>query len=126
MTLQRIDHVGLAVEDLDDAIAYYADHFGAEVAHREHIDSDGVEEALIKVGESYIQLLAPTRDDSPVARFLERYVASDGRVVRLRQGDNAKDTRNDQDPQPRIEANAARCEGRALITGAAQESRCRQ
>jgi methylmalonyl-CoA/ethylmalonyl-CoA epimerase len=72
MTLQRIDHVGLAVEDLDDAIAYYADHFGAEVAHREHIDSDGVEEALIKVGESYIQLLAPTRDDSPVARFLAR------------------------------------------------------
>jgi methylmalonyl-CoA/ethylmalonyl-CoA epimerase len=72
MRLQRIDHVGLAVEDLEDAIAYYAETFGAEPAHREHIDADGVEEALIRVGESYIQLLAPTREDSPVAKFLAR------------------------------------------------------
>ncbi len=70
--LTEIDHVGIAVRDLDAAIAYYRDVFGATVSHREHIDLDGVEEALIAVADSYIQLLCPTRPDSPVARFLER------------------------------------------------------
>ncbi|HEY7917147.1 MAG TPA: methylmalonyl-CoA epimerase [Acidimicrobiales bacterium] len=69
--LTEIDHVAIAVRDLDAAIAYYADTFGAVVAHRERVDSDGVEEALLKVADSYIQLLTPTRDDSPVAKFLE-------------------------------------------------------
>lgn len=69
--LTEIDHVAIAVRDLDAAVAYYAETFGATVAHRETIDSDGVEEALIKVADSYIQLLTPTRDDSPVARYLE-------------------------------------------------------
>lgn len=72
MKLQRIDHVGFAVEDLDEAVRLYEDTFGASVAHRERIDSDGVEEALLEVGESFIQLLTPTRDDSPVAKFLAR------------------------------------------------------
>jgi methylmalonyl-CoA epimerase len=70
--LTEIDHVGIAVRDLDAAIAYYRDTFGATVSHRESIDLDGVEEALIAVADSYIQLLSPTRPDSPVARFLER------------------------------------------------------
>ena len=70
--LTEIDHVGIAVRDLDAAISYYRDTFGATVTHREVIDLDGVEEALISVADSYIQLLSPTRPDSPVARFLER------------------------------------------------------
>jgi len=70
--LTEIDHVGIAVRDLDAAIAYYRDTFGASVSHRELIDLDGVEEALIAVADSFIQLLSPTRPDSPIARFLER------------------------------------------------------
>ncbi|HUH07735.1 MAG TPA: methylmalonyl-CoA epimerase [Egibacteraceae bacterium] len=72
MRLQRIDHVGYAVEDLEEAIAYHQRLYGAEVAHREALERDGVREALLAVGESYIQLLAPTREDSPVAKFLAR------------------------------------------------------
>lgn len=67
-----VDHIGIAVRDLEAAVAEYARAFGIEPVHRERIDSDGVEEALFAVGESYIQLLAPTREDSPVARFLEK------------------------------------------------------
>ncbi len=68
----EIDHVAIAVQDLEAAIAYYADTFGATVAHRERVDSDGVEEALLKVADSYIQLLTPVRNDSPVAKYLEK------------------------------------------------------
>jgi methylmalonyl-CoA/ethylmalonyl-CoA epimerase len=68
--LTEIDHVAIAVNDLESAIEYYSETFGAEVAHRERIETDGVEEALLKVADSYIQLLTPVRDDSPVARFL--------------------------------------------------------
>jgi methylmalonyl-CoA epimerase len=70
--LTEIDHVAVAVRDLEAAIAYYADTFGATVAHRERIDSDGVEEALLKVADSYIQLLTPTSETSPVAKYLEK------------------------------------------------------
>ena len=72
MLLTEIDHVAIAVHDLDAAIAYYRDAFGAEVHHRETVEGDGVEEALLKVAESYVQLLTPTRDDSPVAKYLEK------------------------------------------------------
>jgi methylmalonyl-CoA/ethylmalonyl-CoA epimerase len=68
----EIDHVAIAVNDLDAAIAWYADVFGAEVTHREVVESDGVEEALVRVADSYIQLLTPTRDDSPVAKYLAK------------------------------------------------------
>jgi methylmalonyl-CoA epimerase len=68
--LTEIDHVAIAVNDLGAAVDYYRDVFGAVVEHREVVDSDGVEEVLLKVAESYIQLLTPTRDDSPVAKFL--------------------------------------------------------
>lgn len=72
MLLQRIDHVGHAVEDLAEAVAHYERLYGAEVVHRESSERDGVSEALLAVGPSFIQLLEPLRDDSPVARFLER------------------------------------------------------
>ena len=72
MLLTDIDHVAIAVHDLEAAIAYYQEAFGAEVHHREVVDSDGVEEALIKVADSYIQLTTATRPDSPIAKFLER------------------------------------------------------
>ena len=68
--LTEIDHVAIAVHDLEAAIAYYHDTFGCEVAHREIVEREGVEEALLKVADSYIQLLTPTRDDSPVAKYL--------------------------------------------------------
>ncbi len=70
--LTEIDHVAIAVNDLEAAIAYYHDTFGCDVEHREVVESDGVEEALLKVADSYIQLLTPTRDDSPVAKYLEK------------------------------------------------------
>jgi methylmalonyl-CoA/ethylmalonyl-CoA epimerase len=70
--LTEIDHVAIAVNDLDAAIAWYEETLGATVAHRERIESDGVEEALLKIADSYVQLLTPTRDDSPVAKYLER------------------------------------------------------
>lgn len=72
MLLTEIDHVAIAVNDLEAAIAYYRDTFGAEVAHREVVESDGVEEALLAVADSYVQLLTPTRAGSPVAKYLER------------------------------------------------------
>ncbi len=68
--LTEIDHVAIAVHDLDAAIAWYGDAFGASVDHREVVDRDGVEEALLKVADSYVQLLTPTREDSPVAKYL--------------------------------------------------------
>ena len=70
--LTEIDHVGIAVHDLDAVVKWYEQMFGATVAHRERIESDGVEEALIKVADSYIQLLTPYTDESPLAKFMER------------------------------------------------------
>ena len=72
MILTEIDHIAIAVKDLEAAIDYYKRAFGAEVDHREIVESDGVEEALLKVAESYIQLLTPTRPDSPVAKAIEK------------------------------------------------------
>ena len=72
--LTRIDHVGLAVRDLDQAIAFYARTFDVQVVHEEVNEEQGVREAMLAVGESgsCIQLLAPLRPDSPIAKFLER------------------------------------------------------
>ena len=70
MLLTEIDHVAIAVNDLEAAIEFYRSVFGADVEHREVVESDGVEEALLKVADSYVQLLTPTRDDSPVAKYL--------------------------------------------------------
>jgi len=70
--LTEIDHVAIAVNDLEAAITWYRDVFGATVEHRETVESDGVEEALLRVADSYVQLLTPTREDSPVAKYLEK------------------------------------------------------
>jgi methylmalonyl-CoA epimerase len=72
MLLTEIDHIAIAVNDLEAAIAWYAEVFGAEVEHRETVESDGVEEALLRVADSYVQLLTPTREDSPVASYLAK------------------------------------------------------
>ena len=72
MLLTEIDHVAIAVHDLDQAISFYETAFGACVVHREVVENDGVEEALIKVADSYVQLTAATREDSPVAKFLAK------------------------------------------------------
>ena len=72
MLLTEIDHIAIAVRDLEAAIDYYRRAFGAQVEHREIVERDGVEEAMLKVAESYIQLLTPTRADSPVAKAIEK------------------------------------------------------
>ena len=72
--LTRIDHVGLAVPDLDEAIAFYARTFDVHVVHEEVNEEQGVREAMLDVGGSgsCIQLLAPLSPESPIARFLDR------------------------------------------------------
>ncbi|WP_435203231.1 methylmalonyl-CoA epimerase [Janibacter sp. GS2] len=69
-----IDHVGVAVPDLDEAIAFYRDSYGMELAHEETNEEQGVREAMMRVGDSgsCIQLLAPLDDSSTIATFLER------------------------------------------------------
>ena len=69
---EGIEHVAVAVADLDAAIADLTGVWGLEVAGRERVDDQGVEEATLAVGESRLQLIAPTDDSSTVARFLER------------------------------------------------------
>ncbi len=66
----EVDHVAIAVADLDAAVAWYEEVFGARMVHREVVESDGVEEALLAVADSYIQLLTPTSETSTVAKFL--------------------------------------------------------
>src|SRR6476620_9987419 len=69
-----IDHLGIAVPDLDEAIAFYRDTFGMEVLHEETNEEQGVREAMVGVGDSgsCIQLLAPLNDESTIAKFLDR------------------------------------------------------
>ena len=69
-----IDHVGVAVSDLDQAIAYHRDVLGMPLVHEESNPDQGVREAMMAVGDSgsFVQLLAPLSDDSPIAKFLER------------------------------------------------------
>ena len=68
--LTEIEHVAIAVNDLEAAIGWYQDVFGAVVEHRERVEKDGVDEALLAVADSYVQLLTPFRDDSTVAKYL--------------------------------------------------------
>jgi methylmalonyl-CoA epimerase len=69
--LTEIDHIGFAVRDLPTALDTYREAFDAVVEHREELVDEGVEVALLKVAESYIQLLAPLHDDSELSAFLE-------------------------------------------------------
>jgi methylmalonyl-CoA/ethylmalonyl-CoA epimerase len=68
----RIEHVALAVSDLDDALAHMRDVWGLEPSGRERVDDQGVEEATLRLGDSALQLIAPVGEDSTVARFLAR------------------------------------------------------
>jgi methylmalonyl-CoA/ethylmalonyl-CoA epimerase len=70
--LLNLDHVGIAVTALDAALAGYKERYGVEPLYREVVEAQGVEEAMIPVGGSYIQLLQPLRPDTPVGRFLEK------------------------------------------------------
>ncbi len=69
--IQGIDHIGIAVESIDGARGFY-EALGLEIETIEEVPQEGVRVAIIPCGESRIELLEPTRDDSPVARFLER------------------------------------------------------
>jgi methylmalonyl-CoA/ethylmalonyl-CoA epimerase len=71
--LTEIDHVGIAVEDLDAAVERYARVFGLRPAHRERVEAQGVEEVLFRVGTSYVQLLGALGPDTPVGRFLAKH-----------------------------------------------------
>ncbi|CAN5734375.1 methylmalonyl-CoA epimerase [soil metagenome] len=72
MLVYNLDHVGIAVRDLESAIAAYGNKYGVEPLHREVVESQGVEEALLPIGGSFVQLLQPVDSNSPVARFLEK------------------------------------------------------
>jgi methylmalonyl-CoA epimerase len=67
-----IDHIGVAVDDLEAAIAVHCDTFGMPLVHRETISEQGVEAALLDVGDGHVELLAPLGDDTPVGRFLAK------------------------------------------------------
>ncbi len=73
MKLLNLDHVGIAVEDLDAAIDGYRSRYGVEPLYRERVEAQGVEEAMIPVGGSFIQLLQPLGPDTPVGRFLKAH-----------------------------------------------------
>ena len=68
----RIDHIGVAVEDLDSAIALYGESFEMDLAHRETVEEQGVEAVLLDVGEGHVELLRPLGPDTAVGKFLER------------------------------------------------------
>jgi len=70
--LGKIEHVAVAVADLEAAITLYRDVWGLDVEHRERVEDQGVEEAMVRIGDSYIQLLGATGPDTTVGKFLER------------------------------------------------------
>jgi methylmalonyl-CoA/ethylmalonyl-CoA epimerase len=68
----RVDHIGVAVADLDAAIALHEDAYGMVVSHREVVAEQGVEAVLLDVGENHVELLRPLSEETPVGRFLAR------------------------------------------------------
>jgi methylmalonyl-CoA/ethylmalonyl-CoA epimerase len=70
--LGRIDHIGVATEDLDGAIALYEGTLGMPVSHRETVESQGVEAVLLDVGEGHVELLRPLGPDTAIGKYLER------------------------------------------------------
>jgi methylmalonyl-CoA/ethylmalonyl-CoA epimerase len=70
--LGRIDHIGVATDDLDGAIALYEGTLGMPVAHRETVESQGVEAVLLDVGEGHVELLRPLGPETPVGKYLEK------------------------------------------------------
>ncbi len=70
--LGKIEHVALAVSDLEAAIEHYRSVWGLEVVHRERVEDQGVEEAMLPLGDTYLQLLAPTGPETTVGKFIAR------------------------------------------------------
>ena len=68
----RIDHIGVAVDDLEEAVSLYSERLGMPVQHRETVEEQGVEAVLLGVGESHVELLSPLGPETAVGRFLER------------------------------------------------------
>jgi methylmalonyl-CoA/ethylmalonyl-CoA epimerase len=68
----RVDHIGVAVDDLDAAIALHEQAYGMAVAHREVVEEQGVEAVLLDVGENHVELLRPLDEETPVGRFLSK------------------------------------------------------
>jgi len=70
--LSRIDHIGVAVEDIDASLALYEQAYAMELVHREVVEEQGVEAVLLDVGENHVELLRPLGPDTPVGRFLAK------------------------------------------------------
>ena len=68
----RIDHIGVAVEDIEAAIELYQESFGMDLGLRETVEEQGVEAALMNVGDGHVELMAPTGPDTPVGKFLAK------------------------------------------------------
>ena len=72
MLFGRIDHIGVAVDDLEAAIELYGSRFGMREQHRETVESQGVEAVLLEVGDGHVELLQPLADDTAVGKFLAK------------------------------------------------------
>jgi methylmalonyl-CoA/ethylmalonyl-CoA epimerase len=70
--LGRVEHIAIAVADLDATIEHYRDVWGIQVEHRERVEDQGVDEAMLRVGDTYLQLLGSTGPDTTVGKFVER------------------------------------------------------
>jgi methylmalonyl-CoA/ethylmalonyl-CoA epimerase len=70
--LEMIDHVGVAVKDIDSAVALYRDTFGMPLVHREKVTQQGVDAALLDVGEGHVELLQPLGPETAVGKFIAR------------------------------------------------------
>lgn len=70
--IQKIDHLGIAVRSLDESVKYYEEALGLKCEHREEVPSQKVRTAFFSVGDTHIELLEPTSDDSPIAKFLAK------------------------------------------------------
>jgi methylmalonyl-CoA/ethylmalonyl-CoA epimerase len=68
----RIDHIGVATDDLEGALALYEKTLGMPLAHRETVESQGVEAALVDVGDGHVELLQPLGPETPVGKYLEK------------------------------------------------------
>lgn len=71
--LDQIDHIGIAVDDLDESVALYRDRLGMREQHRETVEEQGVHAVLLGVGDAHVELISPLDRDGSVARFLERH-----------------------------------------------------
>ena len=68
----RIDHIGVAVEDIDEAVTLYRDRLGMREQHRETVEEQGVDAVLLEIGEGHVELISPLAADTAVGKFLER------------------------------------------------------